>query len=594
VHHGGPTTYPEQTMSYFSDASLVLVPSAQKSGKVYSIKPTDGTGDLTFTRSNDTATRVGPDGLIEKVRTNLATYSQDFSNADWGKVLSTVSTNTTANPLNGEVDADTITCTGINPSYVYGSENLLGGYTISCYVKAGTNNFFALNIQGTATHWCTAVFNLSTGALGQYAVGVGGNTTYVSHNITSVGSGWYRCSLTINSSNISTANYHSLMFAPAATGNTFSAQYGEPSGNTNGNTLILFGAQLEVSDFGATDYIATTTAAVSVGPVANVPRLDYLNSSCPRLLLEPQRTNIATYSEQFDNVAGWTLYNGTQVANTTETLDPSGYYGAEKAIMGGTNSATYRKSIGGLTNGDTYTFSLYIKQGSGVTAFLDICDASTTPDITPTSEWVRYTKTGVWDTSLNFVDIELRGTSGSFCYIWGAQLELGAYATSYIPTLGAAVTRGAESAVKTGISSLIGQTEGTLFAEFTRLNVGNAVVLFQCNDGTNNNRAQLEIGTSGIATGVVISGAAVSCVITGATLALGQTHKIALTYKANDFKFYVNGVLAGTDTSGAVPVSMSRIELASELGTSYAGVSVSQILNFPTALSSAQLAELTA
>jgi hypothetical protein len=61
-------------MSFFEDASLVLIPSAQKTSKVYSVKPTDGTGDLTFTRSNDTATRVGPDGLIEKVRTNLALY----------------------------------------------------------------------------------------------------------------------------------------------------------------------------------------------------------------------------------------------------------------------------------------------------------------------------------------------------------------------------------------------------------------------------------------------------------------------------------------------------------------------------------------
>jgi hypothetical protein len=59
-------------MSYFDDASLVMIPSGYKTSKVYSVKPTDGTGDLAFTRSNDTATRVGPDGLIEKVRTNVA------------------------------------------------------------------------------------------------------------------------------------------------------------------------------------------------------------------------------------------------------------------------------------------------------------------------------------------------------------------------------------------------------------------------------------------------------------------------------------------------------------------------------------------
>jgi hypothetical protein len=77
-------------MSYFEDASLVLIPSAVKISKAYSIKPTDGTGDLTFTRTADTATRVASNGLIERVRTNLLTYSNDFSNAAWTKVRATL------------------------------------------------------------------------------------------------------------------------------------------------------------------------------------------------------------------------------------------------------------------------------------------------------------------------------------------------------------------------------------------------------------------------------------------------------------------------------------------------------------------------
>ena len=59
-------------MSYFDDASLVFIPSGTKVSKAYSVKPIDGTGDLTFSRSNDTATRVASNGLIERVRTNLA------------------------------------------------------------------------------------------------------------------------------------------------------------------------------------------------------------------------------------------------------------------------------------------------------------------------------------------------------------------------------------------------------------------------------------------------------------------------------------------------------------------------------------------
>jgi hypothetical protein len=72
--------------SFYEDASLVMIPSGYKTSKVYSAKPTDGAGDLVFTRSNDTATRVGPDGLIEKVRTNLILQSNSFSDAAWVKL----------------------------------------------------------------------------------------------------------------------------------------------------------------------------------------------------------------------------------------------------------------------------------------------------------------------------------------------------------------------------------------------------------------------------------------------------------------------------------------------------------------------------
>jgi hypothetical protein len=65
-------------MSFFSEASLAMIPSGYKTSKVYSAIPTSGDGDLTFSRSNDTATRVGPDGLIEKVRTNHSSRVRAF------------------------------------------------------------------------------------------------------------------------------------------------------------------------------------------------------------------------------------------------------------------------------------------------------------------------------------------------------------------------------------------------------------------------------------------------------------------------------------------------------------------------------------
>ncbi len=88
-------------MSFYSDASLVMIPSGYKTSKVYSAVPTDGSGDLSFSRSNDTATRVGPDGLIEKVRTNLVLQSQTFDNASWNKTTDgqvTITANAAAAP----------------------------------------------------------------------------------------------------------------------------------------------------------------------------------------------------------------------------------------------------------------------------------------------------------------------------------------------------------------------------------------------------------------------------------------------------------------------------------------------------------------
>ena len=108
-------------MSFYSDASLVMIPSGYKTSKVYCAKPTDGTGDLAFTRSNDTATRVGPDGLIEKVRTNVALYSEQFDNAVYTKSQASVTANATTAP-NGTTTAAKWEATDSDP-YIYQALN---------------------------------------------------------------------------------------------------------------------------------------------------------------------------------------------------------------------------------------------------------------------------------------------------------------------------------------------------------------------------------------------------------------------------------------------------------------------------------------
>jgi hypothetical protein len=209
--------------------------------------------------------------------------------------------------------------------------------------------------------------------------------------------------------------------------------------------------------------------------------------------------------------------------------------------MGGGNSATLRQAIGGLSNGQPYTFSLYIKQGSGVTAFLDISDTASTVNITPTSEWVRYTYTANWNTSLNFVDIELRGTSGSaFCYIWGAQLEAGSYATSLINTTSSSATRVADLAsVPQGTIANFGTGAFCVFLDvnYAKVGITGGIALLGnrqsgdwwrvYGDGTN---YYLEInGSNGYTTLLILNGQ-----ITSRT-------KIAFNRNGNNMKVYVNG-----------------------------------------------------
>jgi hypothetical protein len=270
-------------MSFFEDASLVLIPSAQKTSKVYSVKPIDGTGDLTFTRSNDTASRVASNGLIEKVRTNLILQSNTFSNASWGKNSCTVTSGQAG--YDGSTNAWLLSSTATaGSSYVsqgYTSSTIV---TRSVYAKAGSSNWLAMFTTGNLR----AYFDLQNGVIGTLSAGV-------TAKIESVGNGFYRCS------------------ASQSTGDSmflFVANADNDSNTNTGDNILIQAAQLETGDI-ATEPILTTTAAVSVGPVANVPRLDYLGSSCPRLILEPQRTNVDLLSSNLVTHL-WTAITGRQ------------------------------------------------------------------------------------------------------------------------------------------------------------------------------------------------------------------------------------------------------------------------------------------
>jgi type 1 fimbria pilin len=129
-------------MSTYDDASLIYYPSGYKEDKIYSLKPTDGSGDLTFTRASS-ATRVNSDGLIESPRTNLVLYSEEFDNAYWTKTNVTITANATTAP-DGNLTADKLVENSVNGNhFIYRSQ---ATFTVNCnrlhpHNKLSKNNF---------------------------------------------------------------------------------------------------------------------------------------------------------------------------------------------------------------------------------------------------------------------------------------------------------------------------------------------------------------------------------------------------------------------------------------------------------------------
>ena len=576
--------------SYFDSASLVMIPSGYKTSKVYSVKPTDGTGDLTFTRSNDTATRVASNGLIEKVRTNLVLQSQAFDTADWAKAAISVTANSVANPLDAVVNADTIVGTaGTTQKYIGAANTFNGLFTFSVYAKYVSQQFVQIFVGSDASPY--ANFDIQNGA-----VSASGSTA----SIVSVGSGWYRLSITFTSSTgvgIYLLNVDSLAALRFSTTSTTNSYY-------------AFGAQVETGDI-ATDYIATTTAAVSVGPVANVPRLDYLNSSCPRLLLEPQRTNLFTYSEQLDNAA-WTKYNLGVTANAT--ISPDGYQNADKIFCNITGSAVPLIHQSPSYTNTTSTVSGYFKKAEynfvvihafGIAGTVFNINTGTivsgTGSITSVGNgWYRCVAIlNIGSDSQTFFtpsidgSVGYTGTSGSGVYAWGCQAEASvSYATSYIPTLGSASTRGSEAASKTGISSLIGQTEGTLFCEVS-FKTNDAGTYLAIEDWGNLELVRI-YSDAGPLNAQIFNGGNVFLSQTSYNAVVGQSYKMAIGYSTSGASFYVNGVLVSQATASYSIPTCANVRLAAFTSGQEMNADIKQALLFPTRLSNADLAALTA
>ena len=469
-------------MSSLKDlASLIMVPSLYKDGELHTVKPladqdvilhpdatgnhdgNDGTtprssSNFTFSRgSNLAATRVDVNGLIEKGRENLLLQSNDFGTSSWTGSITETSGQA---GYDGTNDAWLIE-NAATSAYIRQNNTTSGVLTASIYAKAGNVNWMRFAVSNSPI--VSIYFDLVNG------VGYGASNL-ISHKIEDVGGGWHRYSVSFLASSMSGMQWY------PADGNNDLGEVGD--------NIYIQDAQLE-QGLVATDYIETGATTAQAGILEDMPRLDYSGgASCPSLLLEPQRSNIIVQSEYFDG-AEWQIFDNI-VVEQNHSVSPQGLQNASKITSsGGTNDFLYENQS--VTIGTTYTTSCFIKNIDssrsvvyGVSqsdfdihwngAEIDSVDGTNVDYEDYGNGWYRVwqTSTATGGSSIMRFYPDNESAGGGSVLLYGYQVEVGSYPTSYIPTYGSSVTRNHDVCKITGSNAtdIVNKPSMTLFAEF--------------------------------------------------------------------------------------------------------------------------------
>jgi len=306
----------------------------------------------------------------------------------------------------------------------------------------------------------------------------------------------------------------------------------------------------------------------------NYPLVNGVVKGCPHYLLEPSRTNLITYSEDFTQ-SSWVKQSAgvasAPVVTSNYSISPDGTLNADRVIFnigGGSTSSDFSQindpvtaPIGGVTS------SVYIKSNTTSNYTMSLVNASgTTSIISVTTEWQRFEVNATTTTTASSFRLRLRGSESTSDFadvsVWGAQIEQGSYPTSYITTNGTPVTRLAETANGAGDANLFNITEGTFFVDLFNFDSLNSSVIGLSN-GTDAQKITLLFEPSLTRVRTFSSGG----VFWYYTLNYNQRNKILVTFKLNEYKTYINGVLVSTDTNVTVPTGMDRLNFSDKSAT---------------------------
>jgi hypothetical protein len=494
---------------------------------------------ITFSRAS-TGTYVGSDGLIKTSPVNLLTYSEDYTN--WtGNSLVSVDNNIKA-------PDGTFTARYINASSAASALALLNAGVTNSTVKS----IYVRTVSGTAT----------VRILQDYRVAP----------LTTITEEWQRFEVQGNSSELNGGNFYAIDFR--GTGYT-------------ATDVLIWGAQLEEGTT-ATDYIPTTST------ISGAPRFDHdpVTGESLGLLIEESRTNLLTYSEEFNQ---WSKVNGSSVTSN-QSIAPDGTNSADLITFSTDLFSQVYRNISGSVSG-TYTCTVYVKSSSGpINARLVF--GTGTLDFTSTDVWQRLQLTGSGSATQAFVITT--PTDGGELLAWGAQVESGSFPTSYIPTTSSAVTRAADVAEITGtnFSSWYNQSEGTVFAEAQAVDVGTSQQLMHTyGASTTSNRGMYYLNNSNRPSAYWVNAGTNQALLQSSTPFAGfegQAFKYVAAYGTDDFALGYNGGNLRFDTAGTPDSTIYRASIGSfNSASSFLNGHISRLAYYPYRLSDTILQEIT-
>jgi hypothetical protein len=564
-----------------NSASLVLIPSGYKEDVVYSAVPTDGSGDLSFTRASN-GTRVNSAGLVEVCPWNLLEQSNNFSiSASW---LNDGTTETGGQAGYDGTNNAWLLIPSTTDTYhtIKNSFSEIGVVTYSVYAKAQTYNGILVFSGQTGNG---KFFNLSNGTLGDnFGTGI------ISSSIESVGNGWYRCSMTVNRTAAGT--FEILVSSDGISTYSF-------AGNGTGGVFIQ-NAQANISST-AKPYFPTTDRL-------NVPRLTYQNGGggCPSLLLEKQSTNTMIYSEQLANCLS--ANSGVTFSNNS-AISPDGTQNADKITF---TNASYALQGQSITNGTSYTASIYVKNddfgasdyfnfnvSDGVIGPMTCRVYPSTKTVSNIVGWVGATAK-VIDCGNGWFRVEMSATANrtgggwyevsansKSCYLWGLQLEASSYATSLINTTSASATRVAD-ACQLPMGTLLAQSNWTIFFDHKIVGgEGGSAPLYALYESSADNVFLYVNGNAGLNLYMPLQGGYVFGTGSNDGFVQNQRSKVLLKYNGTTIKYFINGVLYG---SASATLTYTQRALHYETNKSY---QVNETVFFPTALTDTECIALT-